>query len=208
MPSACLRAMCNGMFNDLSSPLALLRTRRSGKPRDLAGPGPDAGQLRAMIEVALRTPDHGKLAPWRFVIVPTDRRDAFAALLERAYLAERPDAGRLELEAMHQFAHQAPALVVVLSRPVPGSKIPLWEQELSAGAACMNLLHAAHAMGFAGGWLTAWPGFNEDVRAAFGDEHSRIAGFVFIGTPGKPLEERPRPVYEDIVSEWRPGGAA
>ncbi|WP_176591413.1 nitroreductase [Sphingobium sp. EM0848] len=190
------------MFNDLSSPLSLLQTRRSGKPRDLVAPGPDADQLRAIVEVALRTPDHGKLAPWRFVIVPQDRRDALADLLEGAYRAEKPDAGRLEIEAMHQFAHQAPALVVALSAPVAGSKIPVWEQELSAGAAIMNLLHATHALGFAGGWLTGWPAYNEDVRAAFAQGDERIAGFVFIGTPGKPQEERPRPEYDNRVSIW------
>ena len=130
------------MFNDLSSPLALLQTRRSGKPRDMIAPGPDDAQMRQILEVALRTPDHGKLAPWRFVIVPDDRRDALASLLETAYRAEKPDAGRLEIEAMHQFAHQAPTLIVALSSPVAGSKIPLWEQQLSAGAAIMNLLHA------------------------------------------------------------------
>lgn len=191
------------MFNDLSSPLALLRTRRSGKPRDLIAPGPDADQLRAMLEVALRTPDHGKLAPWRFVIVPQESRDALAALLERAYRAEKPDAGRLEIESMHQFARQAPALVVALSAPVGGSKIPLWEQELSAGAAIMNLLHGAHAQGFAGGWLTGWPSYNADVNAAFAGPGERIAGFVFIGTPGRPQEERPRPNYDQVVSTWR-----
>mgnify|MGYP006188245453 FL=1 len=190
------------MFNDLSSPLTLLQTRRSGKPRDLIAPGPDDAQLRQILEVALRTPDHGKLAPWRFVIVPQDKREKLAALLEAAYRAEKPEAGRLEIEAMHQFAHQAPTLVVALSKPVAGSKIPVWEQELSAGAAIMNLLHATHALGFAGGWLTGWPSFNDDVRDAFGSEDERLAGFVFIGTPSRALEERPRPDYNDIVSTW------
>lgn len=190
------------MFNDLSSPLTLLQTRRSGKPRDLIAPGPDDAQLRQILEVALRTPDHGKLAPWRFVIVPQDKREKLAALLEAAYRAEKPEAGRLEIEAMHQFAHQAPTLVVALSKPVAGSKIPVWEQELSAGAAIMNLLHATHALGFAGGWLTGWPSFNDDVRDAFGSADERLAGFVFIGTPSRALEERPRPDYDDIVSTW------
>lgn len=190
------------MFNDRTDPLTLLRTRRSGKPRDLGAPGPDAGQLRAMLEIAARTPDHGKLAPWRFVIVGDGQRDALAQLLERAYRAENATAGRLEIEAMHQFAHQAPALVVVLSSPKGNSKIPLWEQELSAGAAAMNLLHAAHAMGFAGGWLTGWPSYSPTVRDAFGNADERIAGFVFIGTPQRPLEERPRPEYDDVVSTW------
>jgi nitroreductase len=196
------RAISAAMFNDRTTPLSLLRTRRSGKPRDLIAPGPNDDELRAILEVALRTPDHGKLAPWRFVIVPPDRRGALAALLEAAYRAEKPDAGRLEIESLHQFAHQAPTLVVALSSPVAGSKIPLWEQELSAGAAIMNLSHAAHALGYAAGWLTGWPAFNADVRDAFGKEGERIAGFIFIGTPGKPQEERPRPDYDAIVSVW------
>ena len=190
------------MFNDTSSPLALLQTRRSGKPRDLIAPGPDAAQLRQILEIALRTPDHGKLAPWRFVVVPQGKRATLAELLERAYRAEKPDAGRLEIEAMHQFAHQAPTLIVAIAAPVAGSKIPVWEQELSVGAAIMNLLHGTHALGFAGGWLTGWPSYNEDVRAAFAGPGERIAGFVFIGTPGRAQEERPRPDYDDIVSTW------
>lgn len=190
------------MFNDRTDPLTLLQTRRSGKPRDLGAPGPDDAQLRAMLEVAIRTPDHGKLAPWRFVIVGSDQRDALAALLERAYREANPTAGRLEIEAMHQFAHQAPALVVVLSSPKAGVKIPIWEQELSVGAATMNLLNAVHAQGFAGGWLTGWPTYSDAVRDAFGASHERIAGFVFIGTPLKALEERPRPEYDTVVGNW------
>jgi nitroreductase len=189
-------------FNDLTTPLSLLRTRRSGKARDLIAPGPDPAQLRDILEIAARTPDHGKLAPWRFVVVPAQARDAFAARLVDAYRAERPTAARLEIEAMEQFARQSPTLVVVLHEPKVGSHIPLWEQELSVGAATMNLLHAAHAHGFAANWLTGWPAFSDAVRDLFGAAPERIAGFIFIGTPSKPLEERPRPDLEAIVSNW------
>jgi nitroreductase len=191
------------MFNDRSTPLSLLATRRSGKPRDLIAPGPDAAQLDQILEIAARTPDHGKLAPWRFVVVPEDRRVTLAGVITDAYRAERPQAARLEIEALEQFATQAPALVVVLSSPKSESHIPLWEQELSAGAACMNLLHAAHAMGFAGGWLTGWAAYSDAVRDAFGAAPERIAGFIFLGTPAKQLEERPRPDLGKIVSSWR-----
>jgi nitroreductase len=192
------------MFNDLASPLAYLATRRSAKPRDLAGPGPSMAQLTDMVRIAARTPDHGKLAPWRFVIVPDDRREALATLISTAYLAEKPEAGRLELDAMRQFALQAPALVVTLSSPRQ-AMIPLWEQQLSAGAATMNLLHAAHAMGFAAGWLTGWPATSSAVRDAFGSAEETIAGFVFIGTPSRPLDERPRPEIEAVMSVWTGG---
>lgn len=191
------------MFNDRSSPLSLLATRRSGKPRDMVAPGPDAAQLGEMLTIAARTPDHGKLAPWRFVIVEEDQRDALASMIVDAYRAEKPGAGRLEIEAMQQFAHQAPTLVVVLSSPNEASHIPVWEQQLSAGAVCMNLLHAAHAMGFVGGWLTGWPAYSDRVRDAFGAAPERIAGFVFIGSPSRELDERPRPGMTSITSSWR-----
>jgi nitroreductase len=195
------------MFNDRSTPLSLLRTRRSGRPRDLVAPGPDPDQLRQILEIGARTPDHGKLAPWRFIHVPADRRGAFSAMLEAAYQAGRPEPARLEVEAVQRFAHQAPELVVLLSSPVGGTKIPLWEQELSCGAAAMNLLHAAHALGFAGGWVTGWAAYSEPVLQGLGARPGeRIAGFIFIGTPGMELEERPRPPLDDRLSEWTPQG--
>jgi nitroreductase len=192
-------------FNDRSTPLSLLRTRRSGKPRDMIEPGPSPEQLREMAAIAARTPDHGKLAPWRFVIVPAEARPALALRLVDILRAEKPDCTARDEEAAAQFATQAPALVVVLSAPVLLHKIPLWEQELSAGAACMNLLHAAHAMGFAGGWLTGWAAYSDAVRDLFGEAPQRIAGFVFIGTPAYQLEERPRGELSEIVHVWSLG---
>lgn len=191
-------------FNDRSTPLAHLRTRRSGRARDMVSPGPDAQILRDIVALAARTPDHGKLAPWRFVVIPGDARDAFAALLVDAYRAEKPAATRLEIEAMEQFARQAPTLVAVLSTPKRESHIPLWEQQLSAGAVCMNLEHAAHAHGYVACWLTGWAAYSALVRAALGGrEGDAIAGFVFIGTPSRALDERPRPDLDAIMGEWR-----
>jgi nitroreductase len=195
------------MFNDLSSTLDLLKTRRSGRPRDLRRPGPSAVQLRDILAIAMRTPDHGKLHPWRFVHVARDRRAAFAELLQQAYRADNPEPGRLEIEATERFAHQAPELIVALSSPTEGHKIPLWEQQLSCGAACMNLLLAAHAMGFAAGWVTGWAAYSPAVLAAFGAPPERIAGFIFLGTPGAALEERLRPAFVEVVSEWEPPGS-
>lgn len=185
-------------FNDRTTPLSLLATRRSGKPRDLIAPGPDADQLAQILTIATRTPDHGKLFPWRFVTI-TDRA-AFADLLHRA-AARDPDAPAPA--ALDQFAHQAPTLVAILSTPVRPSKIPVWEQELSAGAACMNLLHAAHAIGFAGGWLTGWASCQRDVLTALGgSDGDRIAGFIFIGTPAGEQTERPRPEPDEVCRSW------
>ncbi|MCC2977472.1 nitroreductase [Sphingomonas sp. PL-96] len=190
-------------FNDRTTPLSLLATRRSGKPREMVAPGPDDAQIDAMLALAARTPDHGKLAPWRFVVVPQGRRAAFNGMLVDAYRAEKPDAARLELEAMATFGAPAPALVVVLSAPRSESHIPLWEQQMSVGAATMNLLHAAHAMGFVASWITGWPSMSPTVRDAFGADPERVVGFVFIGTPGKPLEERPRPDLSAVVTRWQ-----
>jgi nitroreductase len=191
------------MFNDLSSPLSLFHTRRSGKPRAMVYPGPDGAQMDAILAAATRVPDHGKLSPWRFIIVGADQRDALAVVLTKAYRAEKPDAGRLEIEAMEAMARQAPTLIVALSCPKPG-KIPLWEQQLSAGAACMQLLNAAHALGFVGGWLTGWPSYSDAVRDAFGTAEERVAGFLYIGTANAPLEERPRPDPSAVISNWVP----
>lgn len=191
------------MFNDISSLRAHLATRRSGKARDMIAPGPDAAVLRDIIVLALRTPDHGKLAPWRIVTVAGGQREAFAALLRKAWIAEHPGAAGVDLSALDQFAHQAPTLLVLVSTPVLDSKIPLWEQQMSAGAVGMNLLHAAHAHGFVGSWLTGWAAYSPDVAAAFGAEPGdTIVGYFFLGTAARELSERPRPDYDDIVRPW------
>lgn len=202
---ATLRGMVSRMtastpFNDLSSPLSYLRTRRSGRPREMVAPGPNAAELRDLCLLALRTPDHGKLAPTRFVIV--EDRDAFEALLLRALAAEKPDAPEGEKEAARMSARYAPSLVIALHSPRTDSHIPLWEQELSTGAAVMNLLHGLHASGYVGGWITGWAAFSDEVRDAFGGPDERIAGLIYAGSTGAPLEERPRPGLEDRVSEW------
>lgn len=189
-------------FNDRSTPATLLATRRSGKARDMVEPGPDAAQLRAILQTAMRVPDHGKLAPWRFLTIAPTRRAALSATMEAAYLADKPDAGRLEREAARGFALEAPCLVVLLSRINPDSHIPAWEQELSAGAVAMQLCNAAHAQGFVANWLTTWAAYSPGVLAALAEPGERIAGFVFIGTAGRPLEERPRPDYDSVVRAW------
>ena len=190
------------MFNDTSSVQSLLATRRSGKPRDMVAPGPDANQLRTILTAAIRVPDHGKLAPWRFLIIGNEQREALAAIVRRAFLAEKPGAHPAEIDAANRFAFEAPTLVVALSVPNYESKIPVWEQEMSAGAAVMNALIAAHALGFVASWITGWPAYNAEVGAAFGIKGARVAGFIFIGSASRPLEERPRPQYDDVIANW------
>jgi nitroreductase len=190
------------MLNDRSSLLSLLETRRSAKPRELVGPGPTAAELERMLTLAARTPDHGKLHPWRFVTIAEDQRDAFEVVLRQALAADDPCASVAKHQKEHEFAHYAGQLVVLVSAPVRDHKIPVWEQELSCGAAGMNLLHAAHALGYVAGWVTGWRAYSERVASAFCAPGERIAGFIFIGHAGRELEERPRPELADVVRAW------
>jgi nitroreductase len=194
------------MLNDRSSLLSLLETRRSAKPRELIGPGPTATELERMLTLAARTPDHGKLHPWRFVTIAEDRRDAFEVVLREALAEDDPCASVAKHQKEHEFAHYAGQLVVLVSAPLHDHKIPVWEQELSCGAAGMNLLHAAHALGYVAGWVTGWRAYSERVRSAFCAPGERIAGFIFIGHAGRELEERPRPELGDVVRAWEPPG--
>lgn len=189
-------------FNDLSSLAAYLPSRRSGRPRNMVAPGPSDAQIEQIVATAMRTPDHGKLAPWRVIAVASDQRTHLADGITTAYLKEKPAAGRLELEGLQAIAHEAPSLLVLLSSPVESSKVPQWEQHLSCGAFAMNILHAAHALGFVGGWITGWAAYNDDVRNLFGSEPERIAGFIYVGTSNIELAERPRPELNDIFSYW------
>ena len=192
------------MLNDRSSLLSLLETRRSAKPREIVGPGPGADELERILAIAARTPDHGKLSPWRFVTIADDQRDALARLLREALAGEDPSATAAHYEKADQFAHYAGALVVLVSAPVEDHKIPVWEQQLSCGAAGMNLLLAAHALGFVAGWVTGWQAYSNHVRAALCEPGERIAGFIFIGHPGSEPVERPRPAPQAVRRPWVP----
>jgi len=195
-------------LNDASSALSLLETRRSGKPRELVAPGPSEEELERILTIAMRTPDHGKNSPWRFVVVRPNQRQQLADLLARALPENVPDATSAHYAKALEFAHQAPLMIALISSPIQGHKIPVWEQELSCGAVAMNLLHATNALGYAGGWITGWQAYSPRVTRAFCNEGERIAGFIFLGTPANPLEERPRPVFEEHVSVWGPPAEA
>lgn len=192
------------MLNDRSSILSLLETRRSGKARDMTGPGPSPEELERILTIAARTPDHGKLFPWRFITVGDDQRDALALLLRQALAEEDPLAPPLKHEKAEEFARQGAALIVLVSAPTHDHKIPLWEQQLSCGAAGMNLLLAAHALGFVGSWLTGWAAYSKRVRSAFCGPGEAIAGFLFIGHPRSELEERPRAPLATVARKWTP----
>lgn len=191
------------MLNDTSSALALLETRRSAKPRTLTGPGPGDADLERILRMAMRVPDHGQLTPWRFVIVGSDQRDALAALLRQALADEDPCAPIARHNKEDEFAHYRGTLIVLISAPVQGHKIRVWEQELSCGAVGVNLLNAATALGYAAGWVTGWRAYSPRVTDAFCEPGQRIAGFLFVGHPGVAVEERPRPELSEIVHAWK-----
>jgi nitroreductase len=192
------------MLNDRSSLVSLLESRRSAKPRELIGPGPTAEEMERMLAIAARTPDHGKLHPWRFVTVNDDQRDAFAWVLRKALAEENPDATQAHDQKEDEFAHYPGQLVVLISAPVENHKIPVWEQQLSCGAAGMNLLLAAQALGYVAGWVTGWRAYSDHVRQAFCGPGERIAGFIFIGHPARELEDRPRAPLSDVWRQWMP----
>jgi len=194
------------MLNDRSSILSLLETRRSAKPRELAGPGPTSEEMERILTIAARVPEHGQLFPWRFVTVSSEQRDSFGAILRQALLQDDPAAPIARHEKEDAFANYPGQLVVLISAPVQGHKIPVWEQELSCGAAGMNLLLAAHALGYVAGWVTGWRAYSERVRSAFCGPGERIAGFIFIGHPSRELEERQRPSLANVWQPWQSPG--
>jgi len=183
--------------------LELLKTRRSVKPMELTGPGPTASEIDTLLRIASRVPDHGKLAPWRFILFEGDARLAAGDAIASAFRADRSDATPEQIEFERKRLARAPLVIAVVSRAGPHVKIPEWEQQLSAGAAAMSLVIATHAMGYAASWITEWYAYDRRVLDALGiGANERIAGFVHIGRPAKPPEERDRPKLEGLVTRF------
>ncbi len=154
-----------------------------------------------MLTVASRVPDHGRLFPWRFIVIEGDARHRMGEAVAAAFKADQPEADDDMLQRERARFSRAPLVVAVVSRAKPHVKIPDWEQILSAGAACMNLLTAATAMGYGASWITEWYAYDRRVLEALGLEPGeRIAGFVHIGTVAEKPSERPRPALADIVT--------
>jgi nitroreductase len=170
---------------------------------ELTGPGPSAAELETLLTVAARVPDHGKLTPWRFIVFSGEARRKAGETIAGTFRAEHPQATSEQIEFECNRLARAPLVVAVVSRAAPHVKIPEWEQILSAGAAAMSLVMAAHALGYAANWITEWYAYDRRVIEALGVKpHERVAGFVHIGRPGRPPEERPRPPLSDIVTYY------
>jgi nitroreductase len=181
----------------------LLKTRRSVKPREMTAPGPSPAELETILTIGARVPDHGKLAPWRFIIFEGDARERAGEVIAKVFARKNPNASPAEIDLEKRRLTDAPLVIAVVSFTRPHPKVPPWEQELSAGASAMNIVTAATALGFGACWLTGWFAFDRDVLDGLGlKADERLAGFIHIGTPSKPSEDRPRPVLSDIVTRF------
>ncbi len=182
--------------------LALLARRRSSKLMHLAEPAPTSAELEALIALAARVPDHGKLGPWRFVIIEGEARARAGAVLADV-IKDDEGVDDARLDFVRGTFLRAPSCVMIVSSPQPNKKVPEWEQQLSAGAVCYNLLIAAHALGYAGCWLTEWHAFDARAAKALGlSETERVAGFVYLGTPSVGATERVRADVTTRVSRF------
>jgi nitroreductase len=189
----------------MTDALQMLRTRRSVKPMELAAPAPAPGEVETMLAIASRVPDHGKLAPWRFIVFEGEARHAAGEKIAGVYMSDNPQASADQIAFERNRLARAPLVIAVVSRAAPHVKIPQWEQQLSAGAATMNLVHAAHALGYAASWITEWYAYDRRVLDALGlGPNENIAGFVHIGRPTKPPQDRERPKLADIVTRYGP----
>lgn len=186
--------------------IALLSSRRSVKPDRLLPPGPKPEELETMLRIASRVPDHKKLAPWRFIVLVGDARAQLGDVIAEACIAEEPERpSEVRLAMERGRLTRAPLVIAVVSRVTPHRSAPEWEQVLSAGAACFNLCLAANALGYGTSWITEWIAYSPRVRSALHlADNERIAGFVYMGTPAEPPEERERPALADIVTRWQP----
>lgn len=184
--------------------LQLQRRRRSLPPQGMTGPGPTREEIETLLTIASRTPDHGKLAPWRFLVFEGAARDKAGGIAADILKRDDPAISKARLEAELMRFSRAPLVVGVISRAAPHVKIPEWEQMLSAGAACMNLVIAANAMGYVTAWLTEWCAYDRRFCEAIGlNAQEKMAGFVHIGRPNMISEDRARPALADIAS-WFP----
>jgi nitroreductase len=183
--------------------IELLKLRRSVKPREMTTPGPSPTELETILTVGARVPDHGKLAPWRFIVFEGDARARAGEVIAKVFAKKNPSAPATDIEVEKKRLTDAPLVIGVVSFTRPHPKVPPWEQELSAGASAMNIVTAATALGYGACWLTGWFAFDREVLDGLGlKTDEKLAGFIHIGTPSKPSEDRPRPALSEIVTRF------
>jgi nitroreductase len=183
--------------------LDLLKTRRSLKPFEMTGPGPSPSELETILTIGARVPDHGKMTPWRFIVFEGDARTKAGDIFAKVFRAKNVTATPDQVDKEKARFSDAPLVIAVVSRTGAHPKVPAWEQELSAGASAMNIVHAAHALGYVANWLTGWMAFDRDVLDALGvGKEEKVAGFIHIGKSDRTSEDRPRPALSDIVTRF------
>jgi nitroreductase len=181
--------------------LSFFQQRRSVPPQALQEPGPSSDQIRTLLSIAARVPDHGKLVPWRFLVMQNEARSRLGEKIAEIFKADQPECTNEAIAFEHNRLVRAPLVIGIVSKAMPHVKIPEWEQVLSSGAVCMNLVVAANAMGFATCWITEWYAYDRRFLAHLGLEpHENMAGFIHIGTPSLTPSDRVRPVLDDIVT--------
>lgn len=182
--------------------LQVLDHRRSTPSRLLSEPGPDAGQLRRMLATAVRVPDHGRLEPWRFILIRGDNRQRLGDVLARRSVERNPDAAAAVVDKDRARFSQAPLVIAVIAHLTPGHKIPEQEQLLSGGAVCLTLLQAADALGFGAQWLTGWAAYDPVVASTLGlSDNEKVLGFLHVGTATEQIAERDRPDPADLTRD-------
>lgn len=183
---------------------SFLALRKSANKLFLSEPGPTPNELDQLLSIAVRVPDHRKMSPWRFITFQSEARLEFGKALARI-AGSKPDAESRDVVEAAGLLLRAPTVVAVVSSPTDDGRTPVWEQELSVGALCYNLLLAANASGWGGVWLSEWITFSKEVDALLGlKENERLAGFIYIGTATAQPQERIRPDLSGIVSAWSP----
>ncbi len=187
----------------MSETIDFLKTRRSVKPREMTSPSPSPAELETILTIGARVPDHGKLAPWRFIVFEGDARNRAGEVIAKVFARKNPNATLAEIDVEKRRLTDAPLVIGVVSITKPHPKVPPWEQELSAGASAMNIVTAATALGYGAAWLTGWFAFDRDALDGLGlKPDEKLAGLIHIGTPSKPSEDRPRPALADIVTRF------
>lgn len=187
----------------MSDVIAFLKARRSVKPRDMNGSAPSAAELETILTIGARVPDHGKIAPWRFIVFEGDARQRAGDIIADVFARKTPDASDQDIAKARDSLTEAPLVIAVVSSPKSHPKVPPWEQQLSAGASALNIVTAATALGYGANWLTGWFAYDRDVMDRLGlQPHEQFVGFIHIGKSDRPKDERPRPTLAEIVTRF------
>lgn len=185
--------------------LTILLRRRSLTVKDMIGPGPSQDEIDLILTIGSRVPDHKKQVPWRFLTIEGDARHKAGERLRSIFAKNNPDTDNDLLDFEQNLLTRAPLVIAVISTATPDNpKVPEWEQILTAGAVCQNILLASNALGFAGQWLSEWYAYDDEFLAHLGlSKDERIAGFIYIGTAGKEPAERGRPDIKELTQKWQ-----